>query len=78
MLVSLKTFKNLRFLILIIFRWFCDNQDGPKFVELIFSRLTVFVKKCLEEAAMDGQSLREENYAHPGFVYKGFCNIFKI
>uniref|UniRef100_A0A915MV75 Protein MON2 homolog n=1 Tax=Meloidogyne javanica TaxID=6303 RepID=A0A915MV75_MELJA len=53
--------------------WLCTRPDGSKFLEaIVFSRLFAFIRKCLDEAAIDGSTMRDgENNAQPGFVYKG-------
>lgn len=52
--------------------WFGSLPDESKFIELIFSKLIIFMRKCLDEAAIDAPgSMRDENTTQPGFVYKG-------
>ena len=61
-----------------IFSWLCTRPDGSKFLEaIVFSRLFAFIRKCLDEAAIDGSTMRDgENNAQPGFVYKGKNKLF--
>lgn len=58
---------------ILLFSWLCSRPDGPKFLEVIvFSRLFAFMKKCLDEAELDGFTVKgAENNTQPGFIYKG-------
>uniref|UniRef100_A0A914IBJ8 Protein MON2 homolog n=1 Tax=Globodera rostochiensis TaxID=31243 RepID=A0A914IBJ8_GLORO len=55
-----------------LLKWLCARDEGGKFVELLFSRLTAFLRRCLEEAANDSPSVREDKVGgQQGFIFKG-------
>ncbi|KAL3080285.1 hypothetical protein niasHS_012390 [Heterodera schachtii] len=54
-----------------LLKWLCAREEGAKFVELLFSRLYSFLRKCLEEAANDSPSIRDEKIGQQGFIFRG-------